>query len=366
VLATNDVGVADPDWVAINTTPGPLDDVSCPSTGVCVAWNSFGGGFWHSSNPFAATPVWNGPVANVGFRGDCPSPAFCVSIDTFSARTSTNPGAALPTWSAPVPLAVAGGEITEVACANDRLCLAVDDQGKVVLGVAAPQNEGLPTVSGTPETGSTLTAAGGSWTGVPSVGLQWERCTGDGCAAVAGATGSTLAVGAADVGATFRVVETATNAGGTTTATSAPTGAVPAPPVVEPPAPPAITPPAPPPAPNVRALLGTTLGVSGAGAKIGTLVRTGRFSTFFSAPTAGKLTVRWFSIPKRGKKAKLLAAAKVTFTSAGRKRVVIKLTRAGKRALRRAKKQLRVRIVAIWVPQGSPVVKVTRRVTLKR
>ena len=245
----------------------------------------------------------------------------------------------------------------------------MDNEGKVVLGVAAPQNEGLPTVSGTPEIGSTLTAAGGSWTGVPSTGLQWERCSGDGCTAVPGANAATFAVGAEDVGATLRVVETATNAGGDDDrdlgghgsgaraaggraarrrrrSSRRPAAAAAA--------------------ERPRRSSGRRSRVSGAAAKIGTLVRTGRFSTFFTAPTAGRLTVRWFSIPKRGRKAKLLASARVTFTAAGRKRVVIRLTRAGKRALRRAKRQLRVRIVAIWVPQGSPVVTVTRRVTLKR
>jgi hypothetical protein len=73
-----------------------------------------------------------------------------------------------------------------------------------------PVNTAAPSVSGTPRVGETLTAGDGTWTGTQGIdhGYQWQRCTAAGadCASIAGATGSTYALGAADEGATMRVV----------------------------------------------------------------------------------------------------------------------------------------------------------------
>ncbi len=81
----------------------------------------------------------------------------------------------------------------------------------------APVNTVPPTISGTAELGQTLTAIPGEWSeGPTSLATQWARCNaaGYGCAPVAGATGSTYAVTAADAGSTIRVQETAANASG--------------------------------------------------------------------------------------------------------------------------------------------------------
>jgi hypothetical protein len=74
-----------------------------------------------------------------------------------------------------------------------------------------------------------LSASTGSWTGAPTgFAYQWERCdsAGANCAAIAGASGPTYVVTAADVGFRLRVVVTATNAGGAGTSASAPTAPV--------------------------------------------------------------------------------------------------------------------------------------------
>jgi len=94
----------------------------------------------------------------------------------------------------------------------------------------APSNTGAPTISGTPQEGQTLTASTGSWSSSSNVTYkyQWQRCnsTGAACADIAGATNQTYTVGSADVGNTLRVVVTATNTDGSSSAPSLPTSVV--------------------------------------------------------------------------------------------------------------------------------------------
>ncbi len=93
----------------------------------------------------------------------------------------------------------------------------------------APANTVLPSVTGTAQEGQTLTAATGTWSGSPtSYAYQWQDCNalGEGCVSIAGATASTYKLTASDVTATVRVVVTATNAGGSTPASSATSGVV--------------------------------------------------------------------------------------------------------------------------------------------
>jgi endoglucanase len=69
-----------------------------------------------------------------------------------------------------------------------------------------------------------LTASTGSWTNSPtSYGYQWQDCTSTTCSNIGGATSQSYTLQAADVGDTVDVVVKATNAGGSGSATSAPT-----------------------------------------------------------------------------------------------------------------------------------------------
>jgi hypothetical protein len=96
--------------------------------------------------------------------------------------------------------------------------------------VQPPASTAPPAIGGSPVPGQTLTEAHGSWSGDPtSFSDAWERCDSQGanCTQVAGATGQSYPVGSADLGHTLRVLETATNAAGTSpVATSAATGVV--------------------------------------------------------------------------------------------------------------------------------------------
>ena len=92
----------------------------------------------------------------------------------------------------------------------------------------APQG-GLPAISGSSAVGATLTASAGFWQPAPSaISYQWERCGlgGVACAPINGATASTYLLTDADSNADLEVEVVAGNASGSTTARSAPTGAI--------------------------------------------------------------------------------------------------------------------------------------------
>jgi len=72
-----------------------------------------------------------------------------------------------------------------------------------------------PTITGTPQSGQTLTATPGVWTNAPSsFAYQWVRCdtAGANCQPITDATASTYVVTDADIGSTLRVEVTATDA----------------------------------------------------------------------------------------------------------------------------------------------------------
>lgn len=94
---------------------------------------------------------------------------------------------------------------------------------------ATPTNTSLPWIANTPQEGVTLVVGHGAWDGSPTTyGYAWSSCDANGatCTTIAGATGTSYTLTAADVGHTLRATVTATNGSGSTTATSAPTAVV--------------------------------------------------------------------------------------------------------------------------------------------
>jgi hypothetical protein len=91
----------------------------------------------------------------------------------------------------------------------------------------APVATSAPTVAGVPMVEETLTAARGSWSGSPTLALQWQRCDAEGqnCADL-GLSGDTYSVIAFDIGKTLRVRITASNAAGAREAVSPVTAVV--------------------------------------------------------------------------------------------------------------------------------------------
>src|SRR5205823_2914831 len=97
-------------------------------------------------------------------------------------------------------------------------------------GPVAPSNTSLPPISGRPQMGQTLPADPGVWTGTQpiSYGYQWRSCDQDGanCLDILDANSQTYTLTVSDVGNTVRVAVTASNTGGSSTATSDQTAVV--------------------------------------------------------------------------------------------------------------------------------------------
>jgi hypothetical protein len=93
---------------------------------------------------------------------------------------------------------------------------ASSDRTDVVTAAAtAPDNTALPTISGTLQSGQTLTATPGTWNGTAPIAYayQWLRCDGSGanCVAIPGATSQTYGLTFADLGSRIRVRVSASN-----------------------------------------------------------------------------------------------------------------------------------------------------------
>jgi hypothetical protein len=103
---------------------------------------------------------------------------------------------------------------------------------EVVAPPTPPTNTAVPTISGTPQQGQTLTEVHGTWDGAPtSYTYQWRECNSSGAScsnAPGSSTSQTYGVSSSNtVGDTIRVVEVATNsAGDSSPATSAQTAQI--------------------------------------------------------------------------------------------------------------------------------------------
>ncbi len=155
----------------------------------------------------------------------------CVNAQGAGATTSTYTVAPGDAGSTLVAVVTASNGIAPAAQASSS------PSGVVPTAPAAPQNTGLPQLSGSATVGGQLMVSNGSWTGspAPTFTYQWEQCnqSGGGCvnAQGTGATTSTYTVAPGDAGSTLVAVVTASNGvPPAAQASSSPSGVVPTPP----------------------------------------------------------------------------------------------------------------------------------------
>jgi hypothetical protein len=240
-----------------------------------------------------------------------------------------------------------------------------------------PTDSAPPTLSGTAQVGSSLTAAAGSWSSFPTFTYQWQRCTSSqatNCVNIGGATASSYTLTSADVSEYVRVAVTATGLGGPTVAYSATSAQIAG--TTTPPPPtttttttttPAVTLP---PGSQIRSSLSGITHPSGKKA-ITALLKSGSVRTKFKAPGAGSLSVSWTTTVTTGtgkhKKRKTVTVATGTAHAGGAGTVTftVHLTGSGKTLLKKKPTGLSTTATEKFKPTGGRSwVSVTKKFSL--
>jgi outer membrane protein assembly factor BamB len=246
----------------------------------------------------------------------------------------------------------------------------------------APALQTAPTLGGSTTVGGTLTATSGTWTGSAPIAYsyQWLSCSGDGCAAIDGATQPSLTVTSADAGDQLEVVVAASNGAGTAIAVSQPSATVPGNPPSSGPSSssssssssspsgvaPSVSTQAP--ATSDSSVTATTTLLRPAALareivtrlRIGSLLTDPKTTLRIAVPGPGRLIVDWYVNGARRHRL-LVAAGQLTFTGAGTRSLLLTLTRRGLRLLRSARHTVTIVAIAEYSPaHGTPLVATTR------
>jgi hypothetical protein len=185
---------------------GPPVSLVAPSvTGTVLVGQTLSAdvGEWGGTGPFEYTYQWR----TCNLLGECSDVA----------------GATGPTYTVS-PLDVASSVEVAVSATNSLGSASATSTPTSAIDAVLPANTGLPSIAGLLQDGGVLSALTGSWTGTEplSFSYQWELCNAAGasCEAISSAVTSTLGLLAGDVSSTLRVIVTATNSAGSTSATS--------------------------------------------------------------------------------------------------------------------------------------------------
>jgi hypothetical protein len=208
VLAAVALAWADP----ARSTTAPPGSLSAPSIS----------GTAQQGKTLSASPgSWSGSPTSYAYRWNrCDKQgAGCQAISGATARTytllSTDVGHTLR---------------VRVTASNEGGQASALSNPTAVVTAPPPVKLTRPTISGSAQQGSTLTASPGTWSNEPtSYAYQWKRCdtVGANCLLIAGATGATYILAPADIGSTLRIRVIAYNSGGhSAAALSLPTAVV--------------------------------------------------------------------------------------------------------------------------------------------
>jgi hypothetical protein len=125
----------------------------------------------------------------------------------------------------------------------------------------------------------------------------------------------------------------------------------------------------PPTAQQIRTLLREHLAPAGKRAKIAKVLQNGGYSSVFTAPSAGEISISWNRVPRTARRASTLKtvtiAAGVRFANGGPVKIKVKLTRRGKRLLASAQ-HLKLTAKATFTPASRPGITALRTFTLTR
>jgi DNA-binding beta-propeller fold protein YncE len=260
------------------------------------------------------------------------------------ANASSYQPAAPGSYSCRVTASNAAGSATQTSAGHD-----------ILAAPPPPSNVSPPAILGGLVRGQTLHEVHGSWRGSPTAfAYQWEVCdpSGTSCVPISGATTQSYTLTISDVGHTIRVLESATNAfGAGSPAASSATSLVQL---------------------NRATITGLLLGVTPKrnAASIRAILAHNGYTLKFAAPGPGSLSVRWYFVApgahlSRFGRPVLVARGSAGFKTAGKHKVVIRLTRQGKMLLRRSKR-LKLKAKAQFTPSGGRAVTIVKAFTLTR
>jgi fibronectin type 3 domain-containing protein len=204
---------------AVVTTPSAPSNTALPTiSGTAAAGQTLTAdpGQWSGTAPITYTFQW---------RSCDQSGNNCASIAGATSQTYLVGQADVGTT---LRVVVTGTNTYGSASATSAQTAVVIDPGPL-----APVNTSLPTISGTPQAGETLTADPGQWSGTQPISFayQWDSCdqTGSNCVNILGATSQTYTLTLLDVDTTVRVEVTGSNTAGSSTAISNQTAVISAP-----------------------------------------------------------------------------------------------------------------------------------------
>jgi hypothetical protein len=205
---------------------GPEESPQTPAKPVNTALPSITGTAIEGSTLRASSGSWEGKPTSYAYQWqECNSTgSSCANIP---GETSTTYALSEEDVGHKVLVVVAATNAVGTTFAHSSISRRVNP--KTSLPVLPPTNTTIPTVTGTVVEGATLHATTGSWQGSPtSYTYQWQDCnaSGEACANISGASGTSHTLQTAEIGHTVRVRVTASNAGGSTSASSATTVAV--------------------------------------------------------------------------------------------------------------------------------------------
>ena len=227
-----------------------------------------------------------------------------------------------------------------------------------------PQNVEAPSVTGLPGQGGTLKCESGEWIGKPSPSFEYEWLR-DNSSITGKSTSESYKVTSNDVGHSLSCRVIATSEEGSAQATSAGVEIFAAQSATTPSTTPTYTIGGDPQeltasAAAILARLASQLTPTTHNAHVASLLKHGYYSFSFTSLSAGKLLVDWYEVPKGAHvssakskpKPVLVATVTVSFTSASKKTVKLRLTRAGK-SLLKAHRSIKLTAKGVFTPSGG-------------